>query len=138
VHPASTPKECAVASSNRPLDECIEHCLDCHRQCQQSAMQHCLPVGGRHTEPEHFRLMLDCAEVCRSAAVLMMNDSPFHHALCGVCADLCERCAESCRTLDGMEDCAAACERCAGSCRQMAASGGRHARGRGSEHRPGL
>jgi hypothetical protein len=36
---------------------------------------------------------------------------------------VCERCAESCDALDGMEGCAAVCRRCASHCREMAAEG---------------
>jgi hypothetical protein len=109
-------------TSNPELESCIQYCLDCHRQCQQDAMTHCLQMGGKHTEPEHFRLMMDCAEICRSAAVLMMNRSPFHNALCGLCSEICDECAQSCRTVD-MEECARICERCADSCRRMATAG---------------
>jgi hypothetical protein len=120
---------------NPELRQCIDDCLDCHRACQQTALTHCLQVGGRHTEPEHFRLMIDCAEICRSAAVLMMNNSPFHHELCGLCAQICDECAQSCRAIGDMDECADSCERCSNSCRQMA-GGGRAKAGHGREARP--
>jgi hypothetical protein len=110
-------------TANPDLESCIQYCLDCHRQCQQDAMTHCLQLGGKHTEPDHFRLMMDCAEICRSAAVLMMHRSPFHNALCGICSEICDECAQSCRALD-MEECARICERCADSCRRMASGAG--------------
>jgi hypothetical protein len=120
---------------NPELNQCIEACLDCYRSCQQDALTHCLQMGGRHTEPEHFRLMLDCAESCRSTAALMLNNSPYHHELCGLCATICDDCAESCRALGDMDDCAQVCERCAESCRQMAGAG-RGGRGQAREARP--
>jgi hypothetical protein len=122
--------------NNPEMAECIRDCLDCFTSCQQTAMTHCLQVGGRHTEPGHFRLMSDCAEICRAAATLMMNDSPFHHELCRLCADICDQCAKSCRDIGDMDDCVEACERCAASCRRMAAGGGQGARGRQPELRP--
>lgn len=85
------------------------------------AMTHCLVVGGKHVEPHHFRLMMDCADVCRSTADFMLRESPFHPRTCAVCAEICAACAESCRNLDGMEDCVKDCRRCAESCRAMAA-----------------
>ncbi|RZA15393.1 MAG: four-helix bundle copper-binding protein, partial [Proteobacteria bacterium] len=82
---------------------------------------HCLEVGGRHVAPEHFRLMIACAEMCRASASLMLIGTPLHKQTCRVCAEVCEACAASCEGLDGMEDCVAACRQCAESCRRMAA-----------------
>jgi hypothetical protein len=98
----------------------IEACQRCYATCLQTAMQHCLEVGGRHTEPKHFRLMMACAEICRTSAALMLIGSPFHLAQCDLCAKVCEECATDCDHVGGMEDCAAACRACAKECRQMA------------------
>lgn len=106
------------------LDECIRLCLDCYRSCEQTFAGHCLEQGGRHVEPGHARLMLSCAEVCRTAAALMLHRSPQHALQCGVCAELCRQCARSCREVGGMDDCVAACEACAESCERMAAEAG--------------
>jgi hypothetical protein len=113
------------------LDACIRACLDCYRSCQQTAAVHCLEMGGRHVEPDHMRLMLDCAEICRTSAALMLNQSRFHERLCGVCAEVCRACADSCRGIGDMDDCVQACERCAESCERMAGVGG------GQQRQPG-
>ena len=47
---------------------CIDECLRCYQLCLSEASQHCLEAGGKHVEPEHFRLMLACAESCRRMA----------------------------------------------------------------------
>lgn len=103
------------------MSQCIAHCLACSTACQQTALLHCLEAGGKHVEPEHFRLMLDCAEICRASAALMSSGSAFHTDLCRLCAQICRACAASCAGLDDMEDCVQACERCAASCEAMAA-----------------
>ncbi len=100
----------------------IQACLDCYRVCQHEALTHCLEKGGRHVEPQHFRLMIDCAEACRAAAAMMINDSPYHAEACRLCARICRDCAASCRALEDMEECARVCEQCAESCEAMAAS----------------
>jgi hypothetical protein len=105
------------------MKECIQACLDCYRHCQNTALTYCLEMGGEHVGPTHFRLMMDCAEICRSAAALMINGSRYHAESCRICAQICRDCAESCRSLDGMESCVQACERCADSCEAMAATG---------------
>ena len=117
---------------NHELDSCIEACLACYRECQQTALNHCLEMGGKHVEPKHFRLMLDCAEMCRTSAAFMLNGSTFHASTCGVCAEICRACAASCREVGDMDECVAACERCAESCEAMATMG--HGRSAASSH----
>jgi len=118
------------------VEACIQACLDCYRHCQHTALTHCLEQGGKHTEPAHFRLMLDCAEVCRSTAALLLNESAFATELCALCAEICERCAQSCERLGDMQDCQHHCEYCAETCRQMAKAppSPHHARRTGAAH----
>jgi Domain of Unknown Function (DUF326) len=101
------------------MQSCIDACDRCHRMCLQSAMNHCLESGGKHVEPGHFRLMMNCAEICQMSANFMLSNSSYHPQVCGLCAQICEACAESCDDLDGMEECAQACRDCAKSCRSM-------------------
>lgn len=100
---------------------CIEECLRCHSTCLGTAMTHCLEQGGRHVEPEHFRLMIACAEICQTSANFMLIGTPHHKHTCRECAEICEECAKSCERVGGMDDCVQACRRCAESCRKMAA-----------------
>jgi hypothetical protein len=102
------------------MQSCIENCQNCHAVCLSMASTHCLEMGGKHVEPEHFRLMLDCAEICQTAANFMLRNSTMHQRVCAACAEICEACAQSCQMLDGMEECVEACRQCAQSCRQMA------------------
>lgn len=106
---------------NEEMRRCIEECLSCHRVCLTMAAQHCLEVGGKHVEPGHMRLMLACAEICRTSAHLMLLGTGQHKATCAACAAICEACAKSCDQVGGMEECVQACLRCAESCRKMAA-----------------
>jgi hypothetical protein len=102
--------------------ECIKTCQSCSATCYGMAMTHCLEVGGDHVRPQHFRLMLECARLCDTAADLMLSKSRFHRQLCEICAEACDACLESCSKLDGMEECAAICRVCAQHCRHMAQS----------------
>jgi hypothetical protein len=103
------------------MQACIDACLRCHTVCLGEAMNHCLEAGGRHVEPEHFRLMIACAEICATAARIMLIATPHHRRTCAVCAEICAACAESCRRVGSMERCVEVCEQCAESCRRMAA-----------------
>lgn len=120
--------------SNHDEQQCIEHCMHCHRVCIETAMNHCLESGGRHVEPRHFRLMVNCADACRLAADFMLSSSDLHAKMCAVCADVCEACAQSCEEIGDMDECASACRQCAESCRQMA--GARPGSERSSQRRP--
>jgi len=104
---------------SQDMQSCIEACDRCHRMSLQEAMNHCLEAGGKHVEPAHFRLMMDCAEICQTSANFMLSSSSHHAQVCRICAEICDACAESCDKLDGMEDCAKACRDCARQCRTM-------------------
>ena len=102
---------------------CIADCRDCQQACLE-AVAHRLQKDGRHAAPGHVLLLLDCAEICGTAADFMSRGSRFHASVCLVCAEICDRCAEQCAALDDdetMRRCAEACSRCADSCRHMAA-----------------
>lgn len=109
----------ALSAENK---QCIEACLLCHAHCLQTAVDHCLRMGGRHAEQAHIRLMLDCADMCRSTADFGLRGSPYFMSLCRTCADICTECSNSCKALgEGMETCAAACQECATACRRHGA-----------------
>lgn len=101
--------------------ECIENCTNCHNVCYQMALTHCLEAGGEHTEPTHFRLMMDCAKICETSATLQLAGSMFCADICKLCAKICNDCATDCERIGGMEKCVEACRRCAESCSRMAA-----------------
>ena len=105
------------------MRECIDNCLRCYAICLETA-QHCLMLGGKHAEPQHIRLMLDCAKICQTSAEFMLGGSQYHGRTCAVCAELCRACAKDCDSMaDGdetMQQCADICRRCAESCQRMA------------------
>jgi hypothetical protein len=106
---------------SKEMKSCIDACLSCYQTCLGTAMTHCLEQGGKHVEPPHFRLMMACAEICRTSAHFMLLNTPHHKRTCGQCAEICEECAKDCERLDGMEECVTACRACAESCRKMSA-----------------
>ena len=102
------------------MQACIEECLRCYSMCLSTAMNHCLEMGGKHTEKPHFTLMMACAEMCRTAAHFMLIGSRHHKHTCGECAEICAECADDCERIGDMQECVDACRRCAESCRRMA------------------
>ena len=73
-----------MAQPSPELQPCIERCQACHAVCLQMAATHCLQVGGKHVEPAHFRLMLDCAQICQTSADFMLRQSELHAQLCAL------------------------------------------------------
>lgn len=106
---------------SQEMQACIDECLRCYQTCLGMAMNHCLQVGGTHTEPAHFRLMMACAEICRTSAHFMLIGTGHHKHTCAECAEICEQCASSCEQVGDMQACVEACRRCAQSCRSMVA-----------------
>lgn len=100
---------------------CIERCQHCHDVCIET-VTYCLEQGGNHAHVDHIALLLDCARACEVSIDSMLRGSPVHGVLCGACAEIAERCAESCEALGDdqqMQACARECRRCAASCREM-------------------
>ena len=105
------------------LQACIEECLNCHIACTTTA-QYCLAQGGRHADADHVGLLLDCAEMCQTSAMMMARNSSFHARHCALCADVCKACEESCEQFGAdaqMKACADACRTCHEACREMGA-----------------
>lgn len=107
------------------LQPCIDNCTRCHQVCL-SQVNRCLGKGGAHARPEHIRLLRDCAEICQTSANFMLRYSPLHRLTCGVCAQICELCAEECSKMgdsEFMRECIEACRVCAASCHEMSRAG---------------
>lgn len=103
---------------------CVEECQGCHDTCLE-AVGYCLQMGGEHAMPGHIRLLMDCAEICQTSANFMIRMSDLHTKTCGVCAEVCERCAKECARFDNdsvMQRCAETCTNCARSCHDMSGS----------------
>lgn len=121
VIPTHTMMRRSTMSQTNLYSDCAKTCSFCAQTCYSAAMNHCLEKGGKHVQPEHFKLMLNCAKVCETSACLQMSGSSFSAQLCAVCADVCEACAISCEAIGEMEECVRVCRECVESCRKMAA-----------------
>jgi hypothetical protein len=106
------------------MQQCIDECTQCHNVCL-STLNHCLERGGKHADPAHIGLLLDCADTCRISADFMLRGSDRHQLACRICADICGACAESCEHIGSSDEtmlqCAQECRRCQQSCERMAA-----------------
>jgi hypothetical protein len=104
------------------LDECIQNCWRCHRQCLETTV-YLSAKDGDDAKQEKVRLLLSCAELCQSTANLLLIGASIYQDACRLCAAICE---ESAMMLGrDTEDrqlrlCFDACCQCAASCLEMA------------------
>jgi hypothetical protein len=107
------------------MRQCIQDCQNCNTSCTET-FTHCVTMGGKHVEPNHLRLLVDCSQVCATAAGFMLRASQYSARLCNMCAEICAACAASCQQIDPhdhtMQQCAETCRQCAESCRKMSAA----------------
>ncbi|HMS85725.1 MAG TPA: four-helix bundle copper-binding protein [Nitrospira sp.] len=124
--PSATEATMESHRMSEDMQRCIQLCQDCHARCIQ-LINHCLTLEGRHADPVHIRLVMDCAQLCTVTADFMARASAFHGRTCSLCAELCRRCAGNCEQIAGedqlMKQCADLCRRCAESCDRMALHG---------------
>jgi hypothetical protein len=100
----------------RDMSTCIESCLRCYRTCLDWLGTRGVAVN----DAEHIRLMMVCAEICRTTAHIILLRSPHHGHVCEDCAAVCTECATECERIGGTESCVEACRFCADNCRKMA------------------
>lgn len=97
---------------------CIDDCLNCQATCEATLSYW---LASDHSDRDRTRalVLLDCADVCRATAALLLRRSPRYEALCRVCSAICGACAEWCEHFSRdsvMMECAAACRACAEAC----------------------
>jgi hypothetical protein len=126
LHPSETTLASEGHHMREEMNRCIQLCQDCHALCTE-LIGHCLELGGRHAAPDHVRLLMDCAQMCTTAADYMARGSSLHDRTCDLCSEICRLCAESCEQIQGddqlVKQCAEMCRRCAESCERMAPKG---------------
>jgi hypothetical protein len=117
----STARKMQFYQANNEMEQCIQDCLDCFSICKNT-LSYCIRQGGEHAELKHLSVMMDCAEICNTAAAFMLSGSTNHALTCGACADICKQCAQSCYAFNDsqMKECADMCTKCAKSCAAMA------------------
>jgi len=113
----------------KQIKDCIAACEACARICGEChddmiGMSHEGHAGDMDLMARCIRLCRECADICHLSAAWMSRLSPFSEAVCRLCAEICDTCAEACEqhapehALCG--PCAKECRRCAEACRHMA------------------
>lgn len=106
---------------SREAQDCVQACMACHGVCEET-MSSCLQMGGQ-AQMRIMRALMDCSEMTRMCADMMMRRSPLANEMCVMCAQACDMCAEACMSMpddERMTRCAESCRRCSEMCRAMA------------------
>lgn len=99
---------------------------DAARQCHLvtlEALRHLLSAGDRVAASAHVTLLVDTADICRTAADFLQRGSPLYAPVCRACAAVCRVCQWECERhgLEALRPCRDACARCAEACERLAA-----------------
>lgn len=108
------------------MNDCIQACNDTHEAALRT-LGWATSEGSKKTTPEFVRLLMDCAEICQTAADFMLRGSELHHETCRACEEVCEAVFEACEQsgIDEIEEFQQQVKTCAEHCRDMSNAGGR-------------
>lgn len=100
---------------------CIRACDDTTAHCEFTASTSLQEADPRPLA-RCIALCIDAAAVCRLASAAMARDSETLRPVCGLCAQICETCANECarHPAEHCQLCAQSCMRCAQECRALA------------------
>jgi hypothetical protein len=108
---------------NQIVMKVIQSGLECAQACDVCASQALSEIEPGSLS-RAIRLAMDCAEICLENVRLIRRDSELQVAMCHLCMEACDLCAEECRrharSVDVCRMCAEACERCSEACKSMA------------------
>jgi hypothetical protein len=114
-----------MAPMSKAMQDCVDACMSCHTMCEET-MSSCMSMGsGGQDRMQIMRALIDCSEMTRMCADMMMRRSPLAAEMSAMCARACEMCAQACMSMPDdpqMIRCAESCRRCAEMCRAMAAA----------------
>lgn len=102
--------------------KCIDICNQCAQACYE-CFAACLNESDMQARKSCLALLVECAGMCQMSAAHMSMGGQFAKEHCGVCALVCEKCAQECSMFKDAHctECAQICQVCADECNSMAA-----------------
>jgi hypothetical protein len=102
----------------------IDECAECSLLCRELVNASLDPDAHQPTDRSHARLLLDCADVTRTAADMLARGTDLHEEICRLAIDVARLAAQSCRHFATPESLVVAdsCERCADACETLLVS----------------
>lgn len=101
---------------DQEAERCIDALQACYAVCMRSVSYGYVKESGPLQE-EHVRLMIDCAEMCQTAANFLIRESDHYLRICREAAEICKDLVSSCEGVDGMEGILSICDECVSACR---------------------
>jgi hypothetical protein len=100
-------------TSDERFSSCIDACNAAANVCEWTASL-CLQEISTRPSGRCVSFTLDCAEVCRLTANLLLRYSHLTTAMCFACIEACEACVDECGRFEGVhyERCVARCKGC--------------------------
>jgi hypothetical protein len=80
------------------MSDCIEATSVCYTVCTET-LTYSFNGGGTLADMQHVRLLIDCCEVCQTTQNTLLRASDLGIMLAAVCAEACEKVADSCHQL---------------------------------------
>lgn len=103
---------------NHELIEKIDICVAACNFCASA----CLKEDDVKMMAKCIALDMDCAEICRTAGILLARNSDHGKHMLQECTEVCEACAKECGNHQSghCQACAKACTECAEACKAAA------------------
>lgn len=109
-----------LMAPNMQYQSCIDACNKCAQLCNE-CFRMCLVEPDVKAREHCIVDLVECAEICMTAASAMTRRSYHVDRICNLCATICEECASECGKFNDEHTraCADACRQCADECRKM-------------------
>lgn len=99
---------------------CIDACGRCAQACYE-CFEACINEPDLNARRSCVKMLIECAKMCEMSVGIMSMDGQFAKEHCGLCATICDKCAQECRMFkdEHCQKCAEECTNCATECRKM-------------------
>ena len=110
-----------VTNATDAYQSCIDACGRCARACNE-CFEACLNEPDVQARTKCIKMLMECARMCEMSVAGMSANARFAKQHCGLCATVCDACAQECEMFKDPHctQCAQECRTCAQECRNMA------------------
>lgn len=112
-----------ISARDLRLKECAKNCRECARACFELVAMTSAGLSAEFIFG-HRSHLISCYLICETGEKFMALQSECLHEVCGVCAEVCIRCAESLEKAGehdlAISSCVSLCRLCAESCEIVA------------------
>ena len=109
-----------VTNVTNAYQVCIDACGRCTQACNE-CFEACLNEADVQARTKCIKMLMECARMCEMSVAGMSSNAQFAKQHCGLCATVCDACAQECAMFKDQhcQLCAQECRTCAQECRNM-------------------